>query len=175
MLPDLNRERAVLSHGIVRPQRSSALMRMVKKITYTLSTMSGGHSHTSVNATSPATGATTTVQTTGSSQSMNSLSNPPQQQKVSPSNQPHNSASTSGTASPRRWILFGVQGSRGPLEIEHIGINDSVNDGNFYGSIREHYRKHHPKWKQLFSMWRLGFCVAVKVKIHTLTKSFLRY
>lgn len=101
-----------------------------------------------------------------------SLSKPPssptQSVVLSPNTLLQSSISTAGSVLPPRWILFGVQGSRRPIELEHIKIDDYDNDSGFYRSLREHYRKHRGIWKLLFSIWRLDFCDGVKVRMDPL-------
>jgi hypothetical protein len=128
-----------------------------------MSVMSGGLQKTSTNANGLATSAGTNVQPTGNGQLKNNPSSPPQHQGTSSAGQSHISASTSSTPSSNRWILFGVQGSRLSMELEHIEIDDYMNDSRFYRSLREHYQKHRSKLKLWCSIWRLGFCDGVKV------------
>lgn len=166
MLHSLKSKPSGPSQCIVKTQRSSFLTRLVKNVAYTVSAMSRGQQKTSTNATGLATSAETKVQPTGNGQPKNNPPNPSQQQGMSSASQPHTSASTSGTPSSKRWILFGVQGSRLSMELEHIEIDDYVNDSSFYRSLREHYRQHRGKLKLWFSIWRFGFCDGVKVGIY---------
>jgi hypothetical protein len=125
--------------------------------------MSGGQQKTSTKATDLPTGVGTKVCATDIGRPDNNSLFPPQQQKTFSASQPHASASTSGDSSSKRWILFGVQGSRLSMELEHIEIDDYVNDSSFYRSLREHYRKHRGQLKLWLSIWQLGFCDGVKV------------
>jgi hypothetical protein len=138
-------------------------MRIAKNIAYTASAMSGGQQKASAIATGSSTATGTTVQATGSSQPKNNSPTSTQQQGISSANQPQTSASSSGNSASIRWILFGVQGSRLSMELEHIEIDNYVNDSHFYRSLRGHYRKHRGQLKLWFSVWRLGFCDGVKV------------
>jgi hypothetical protein len=165
MLPGLKGNPSDPPQCLVKTQKSSILTRLVKNVAYTVSVMSRGQQKTSTNASGPAISAGTNVQPTGSGQLKNNPSHPPQHQGTSSAGQPHISASTSSTPSSKRWILFGVQGSRLSMELEHIEIDDYINDSRFYRTLREHYQKHRGKLKLWFSIWRLGFCDGVKVWI----------
>ena len=69
---------------------------------------------------------------------------------------------TNSAAAERTWILFGVQGSRPTLEINHIQITSQSNDSSFYRSLRRCYRDNRGRLKLWFSFWRLDYCEVVK-------------
>jgi serine/threonine protein kinase len=140
---------------------------------------------------SRATTTTTTVQGTRMGQSNNDRLSPPQQQgdpsasagsgqpnhnPPSPSQQQQgpSAGSSLGQSNNKplhphlqqatwRWILFGVDAPHHSVNVEHIWIHDSVDDTDFFRSVREHYRKHRGIFNLLFSIRQLGYCDGVKV------------
>jgi hypothetical protein len=105
----------------------------------------------------------TQVPVTGIAQSMNSGPGPQTQQATPSSSHLKTSSSIPGSSGLQRWILFGVQGSRRSIELEQIAIDDHVQDGRLYRSLRKHYRKYRGTMKLWLSIWRLSFCDGVKV------------
>jgi hypothetical protein len=156
------------SQCIVKTQGSFNLTKLLESITYIMFGTGRGRrkQHMSGNAPTPAASVGTRGQATGNAQPTGNPSNPPtsnsQPQGTHSAVQPQISSSTSGTPSTR-FILFGVQGSRRSIELEHIEIDDYINDSHFYSSLRKHYRQHRGRLKLWLSIWRLGFCDGVKV------------
>jgi hypothetical protein len=193
MLPSLNRGPSDLPHCIMAPTEPSMISRLARIIVYTVSSLSGHQKATASSAADPVSRATTitTVQGTRMGQSNNDPPSPPQQQgdpsasacsgppnhnPPSPSQQQQgpltgSSSGQSNNISPHphlqqatwRWILFGVDATHHSVNVEHIWIHDSVDDADFFRSVREHYRKHRGIFKLLFSIWQLGYCDGVKV------------
>jgi hypothetical protein len=170
MLPSLNRGPSEFPHCLTVPTEPSIMKQLAKSIAYTVSSMSGGQQATASSATDPisrVTTTTTTVQGTRMGQSNNDRLSPPQQQGPSAGSSlgqsnnkplhPHLQQAT------WRWILFGVDAPHHSVNVEHIWIHDSVDDTDFFRSVREHYRKHRGIFNLLFSIWQLGYCDGVKV------------
>ncbi|KAF2462719.1 uncharacterized protein BDR25DRAFT_347630 [Lindgomyces ingoldianus] len=64
----------------------------------------------------------------------------------------------------RFWVLLGVEGSRHSVRINHIAIDHNTNDGSFYRSLKECYRRSRGPMCYWLSMWRLHYCNVVKFK-----------
>lgn len=86
----------------------------------------------------------------------NVLNNPGSQQMV---NSNHPSSTT------KHWIVFGVQGSRPPLEVNNIGISQDTNDSAFYRLLRQSYRSGRGRIRLWFSLWTFGYCEVVRVRL----------
>ncbi|KAH7075153.1 hypothetical protein FB567DRAFT_632698 [Paraphoma chrysanthemicola] len=155
-----------------RSKLSTIWLQLARNIVYSVSNLMKPRQQTTRGTVVSSATSGTTSQTTSTGQAKKSapanspskrVPSPTQSPGLSPTtNQPQSSASTAGSQSSPRWILFGVQGSRPFIDLEHIKIDDYVNDSSLYRSIIEHYRKHRGKWKLLFSIWRLSFCDGVK-------------
>ncbi|KAF2130731.1 hypothetical protein P153DRAFT_336557 [Dothidotthia symphoricarpi CBS 119687] len=74
--------------------------------------------------------------------------------------------STNSTIAPpppvSNWVLFGVQGSRWSLELEHIGISNLINDPTFFSELKSRYKRHRGWTRFLLSPFRFRFCRFVK-------------
>ncbi|KAF2679311.1 hypothetical protein K458DRAFT_346974 [Lentithecium fluviatile CBS 122367] len=68
------------------------------------------------------------------------------------------------TLSNSLWVLFGVQGPRKPLELDHIVIDSATTDDTFYRTLRKQHRNHRGKLRLWLSFWRFQYCDVVKFK-----------
>lgn len=116
------------------------------------SSSTGSYSSSSSTPNSQSTNQT--VSTTATLGSSNCL---PQIQKQ------ESSAATDCIAMVPSWILFGVQGSRWCLELEHIKISNFINDPMFFRELRLRYKRHRSWIKMILSPFRFRFCRFVKV------------
>lgn len=103
------------------------------------------------------------TQPTQSTQISNNMPPNPSQQPGGTQARRTRRGATSFSQISSKWILFGVQGSRLSVELEHIEIDEYVNDSSFFRALRQHYRKHRGILKLMFSVWRLGYCDNFKV------------
>ena len=102
------------------------------------------------------------IQSTGVGQSNMGNQDQSQQQGVVVAGQQSTAALVHPATAIQSWVLFGVQGSRRTLEINHIPINNQSNDSSFYRSLRQHYRTNRGRLKLWLSFWRLDYCEVVK-------------
>ena len=122
-------------------------------------------SRASARYTPPSSGVSTSsssqdIQNSGSDDS--ETQRQPQQQQFQIESGQLTTTVTNSAATERTWILFGVQGSRPTLEINHIPITSQSNDSSFYRSLRQCYRNNRGRLKLWFSFWRLDYCEVVK-------------
>lgn len=139
----------------------SLWLRLAKNIVYSVSQPERLQQKTVCSTTVSSNTSGTTSQMAGGGQSKqnaqisNASGRPPpgpslgHSQSPAPSStvRPSSGVTTAGSLSSSRWILFGVQGSRRSIELEHIEIDDYINDSNFYHSLRVHCRRHRRRWK----------------------------
>lgn len=113
-------------------------------------------SSTTASASSPGTTNTTQSSTTGQNNS--------QQGNLISSQLSTTVTPASANPASEMWVLFGVQGPRQPLTMEHIVIDAATNDDIFYRELRKNYRLHRGKLLFWFSFWRFQYCEVVKFK-----------
>ena len=142
--------------------------RLADDIKHSFSTLTGGQQGASPTALSSTTTTTTTgVQATTTGQMTVNPQTPAQIPQSSLANQQLTSVSSSGSPPSLRWIIFGTQPYNKTAELEHIEIDDFTNDSRFFRSLRDHYRKHRGLLSRWFSLWRIGACDGVRVRVQS--------
>ncbi|KAF2804373.1 HET-domain-containing protein [Mytilinidion resinicola] len=114
------------------------------------------------SSSTPATGAISSTSNAG--RSSTSSPNMSQQLGGTTSSQQPIATSITSNATNQLWVLFGVQGPRRPLEMDHILVDGATNDDTFYRSLRKTYQFHRGKLRLWFSFWRFRYCEVVKFK-----------
>jgi hypothetical protein len=141
--------------------------RLADDLKYSLSTLAGGQQGTSPTALSSTTTTTTGVQATTTGQTSVNPQTPAQVPQPLPANQQLTSVSGSGSPPSLRWIIFGTQPYNKTAELEHIEIDDFTNDSRFFRYLRDHYRKHRGLLSRWFSIWSIGACDGVRVRVRS--------
>lgn len=121
--------------------------RLVGIIRTTISMSSASQRYTPPGSTIPSSTTGQGIQSTGVSQSNIGNQDQSQQQGVVIAGQQSTAALVHPATAIQLWVLFGVQGSRRTLEINHIPINNQSNDSSFYRSLRQRYRTNRGRLK----------------------------
>jgi hypothetical protein len=145
--------------------------RLADDIKYSFSTLTGGQQGASPTASGSTTTTTTTtgVQATTTGQTSVNPQTPAQIPQSVPANQQLTLVSGSGSPPSLRWIIFGTQPYNKTAELEHIEIDDFTNDSRFFRSLRDRYRKHRGLLSRWFSIWRIGACDGVRVRVRSMS------
>ena len=69
----------------------------------------------------------------------------------------------------KRYVLFGVPGSRRTLTASQVMIDNQSTDSSFFHDLKKCYEKHRGCLRLWFSIWRLEYCEIARVLYNTLT------
>ena len=161
MLPNLDKIPPWLHRCKVKKDTMSWMAWLASMIRKTMPVSSASQRYTPPSSaiSSPTTGQASQSATIGQS---NADQDQSQHQRAVIASQQSTAALVHPATTIQSWVLFGVQGSRRTLEVNHIPVNNHSNDTSLYCSLRQHYRANRGRLRLWFSFWRLDYCEVVK-------------